>query len=233
LEMMLGERERKPEFRRYPQTPLVFYYPDMPHVEFADPADFAWGRAVEAAYPAMREEAEALLGDHASFRPYVKAATNRPQGDFHGMLDNPDWSTLFLFENGAPVDAHIARAPQIYAAVMEHAPLCRITVRAPSVMLSLLKPGARIPPHTGMLNPRFICHVPLVVPPECGFRVGNSTQEWHEGKLMLFDDTIEHEAWNDSAFDRLVLIFDVWRPELSTDEQEQISTLFHVVDNYS
>lgn len=232
LEMMLGERERKPEFRRFPQTPLVYFYPDMPHVEFANPGDFEWGRAMEAAYPAMRAEAEALLQDHSSFRPYVKGDKNRPQGDFHGMLDNPDWSTLFLFENGAPADAHIARAPTIYKAVMDHAPLCRITVRAPSVMLSLLKPGAKIPPHTGMLNSRLICHLPLVVPPDCGFRVGNSVQQWHEGSLMVFDDTVEHEAWNDSAFDRLVLIFDIWRPEISSAEQEQIAVLFQVVDSY-
>ena len=66
-----------------------------------------------------------------------------------------------------------------------------------------------------MLNTRLICHLPLIVPPGCGFRVGNETREWEEGKLLIFDDTIEHEAWNESDQDRVVLIFDIWRPELS------------------
>ncbi len=232
LDMMLGEKPRPPEYRRFPQTPLVYYYPEMPHVEFADASQFSWGKAIEAAYPAMRKEAAAILADHASFRPYVQGDTDRPHGDFHGMLHNPNWSSLFLFENGAPVEAHIARCPAIYSAIMDSVPLCRITKRAPSVMLSLLKPGARIPPHTGMLNPRFICHLPLIVPPDCGFRVGNSTRPWEEGRLMVFDDTVEHEAWNNSAFDRLVLIFDIWRPEVSATEEEQIISLFTSVDRY-
>jgi aspartyl/asparaginyl beta-hydroxylase (cupin superfamily) len=233
LDMMLGVRERSAEYRAFPQTPLVYYYPDMPHVEFANAADFAWVSPLEALYPQMRTEAEALLADHDSFRPYVKGNANRPSADFHGMLENPDWSTFFLFENGAPVDVHIARCPTIYKAVTDYVPLCRITTRAPSVMLSLLKPGARIPPHTGMLNPRFICHLPLIVPNACGFRVGGTTRSWEEGKVLLFDDTVEHEAWNESIYDRLVLIFDIWRPEVTAEEQAQIVSLFAAVDQYS
>jgi aspartyl/asparaginyl beta-hydroxylase (cupin superfamily) len=100
-------------------------------------------------------------------------------------------------------------------------------------MLSLLRPGARIPPHTGMINCRYICHLPLVVPPDCGFRVGDRTIEWQEGKVIIFDDTVQHEAWNNSDRNRLVLIFDIWRPELDESEHAQITTLFHAVDSYS
>jgi len=73
---------------------------------------------------------------------------------------------------------------------------------------------------------------PLVVPPDCGFRVGGSTIEWQEGKVIAFDDSVEHEAWNNSAYDRLVLIFDIWRPELSQSERDQITAMFAIVDNY-
>lgn len=233
LDMMLGEAERPPERRRYPQTPLVHYYPGTDYLQFADTVEYDWVPKLEAQFPAMQAEALALLADHAGFTPYVKTDTKRPQGDFHGMLENPEWSTLHLWQNGAAVDEHVKRCPTIYQAVIDHVPLCHIGPRAPSVMLSLLRPGAKIPPHTGMLNSRLICHLPLVVPPDCGFRVGSETIQWAEGKMIAFDDSVEHEAWNNSAYDRLVLIFDIWRPELSLAEQGQITAMFAAVDNYS
>ena len=99
---------------------------------------------------------------------------------------------------------------------------------APAVLFSLLKPGAHIPPHTGMLNVRYICHLPLIVPPDCSFRVGERTVAWQEGKLIAFDDTVEHEARNASSEDRLVLIFDVWNPHLSEAEREMICKIYAV-----
>lgn len=232
LEMMLGERERPPVYQRYPQMPLVYYYPDLPYVQFANPGEFDWVSGLQAEFGEIRDEAGRLLHGKADFRPYVKANAQRPQGDVHGLLENPDWSTLFLWENGAPVEEHIAHCPKIYDAVMKHVPLCHIGSRAPSVMLSLLRAGAKIPSHTGMVNCRYICHLPLIVPPNCGFRVGERTIEWKEGEVIIFDDTVEHEAWNNSDLDRLVLIFDVWRPELEESEQQQIQTLFNAVDSY-
>jgi aspartyl/asparaginyl beta-hydroxylase (cupin superfamily) len=232
LEMMLGERQRSPEYRQFPQTPLVYYYPDLPYVQFADPADFSWVKALEAEFPALQQEAAQLLAGHVDFSPYVKRDLQRAQGDVHGMLENADWSSLFLWEAGAAVEQHIAHCPKIFEAVMRHVPLCHLGKRAPSVMLSLLRPGAHIPPHTGMVNCRYICHLPLIVPPQCGFRVGEKTIEWQEGKVILFDDTVQHEAWNRSDQNRLVLIFDIWRPEISEDERAQIRALFDAVDSY-
>jgi aspartyl/asparaginyl beta-hydroxylase (cupin superfamily) len=233
LEIMLGLRERSPVTQRYPQMPLLYFYPDLPYTQFADPAAFAWRAPLESAFSKMRQEAESLLEAADDFRPYIKTNTMRPQGDVHGMLENSDWSTLHLFENGAPVAEHVEKCPVIFETVMQNVPLCRIGPRAPSVMLSLLKPYAKIPPHTGMLNCRFVCHLPLIIPPECGFRVGQESREWQEGKLLVFDDTVEHEAWNNSNQNRLVLIFDVWRPELSSQEQAMVQALFHAVDSYS
>jgi aspartyl/asparaginyl beta-hydroxylase (cupin superfamily) len=232
LETMFGERERPPVYQRFPQLPSVLFYPDLPHVEFADPAAFDWVQPLEARFGDMREEALALLEGHEGFRPYVKTDKRRPQGDVHSMLENPDWSSLFLWENGAEVKEHTARCPNIFQSVMDLVPLCHIGVRSPTVMLSLLRPGAHIPPHSGMLNCRYICHLPLIVPPDCGFRVGHKTVAWEEGHVLMFDDTVEHEAWNHSAFDRLILLFDVWRPELSAEEQRGVIALFDAVDSY-
>lgn len=148
------------------------------------------------------------------------------------MLENKDWSSLYLWQNGAAVKDHVALCTVTFDAVMTHVPLCNLGPRAPSVLLSLLRPGAHIPPHTGMINCRFICHLPLIVPDHCGFRVGEKTIQWQEGKVILFDDTVQHEAWNRSDKDRLVLIFDIWRPELERVEHEMVTALFAAVDSY-
>jgi aspartyl/asparaginyl beta-hydroxylase (cupin superfamily) len=94
----------------------------------------------------------------------------------------------------------------------------------------LLRPRKRIPPHTGVTNTRAIVHLPLIVPPGCGFRVGGETREWHEGKAFAFDDTIEHEAWNDSDALRVILILDVWNPHMTEREKELLAEFYQVGD---
>jgi aspartyl/asparaginyl beta-hydroxylase (cupin superfamily) len=101
------------------------------------------------------------------------------------------------------------------------------------VLFSILKPGTRIAPHNGFLNTRLICHLPLIVPDNCAIRVGNETRTWKTGEMMIFDDSIEHEAWNESEETRVVLIFDIWRPDLTIEERESVSTLLQAIDSYS
>jgi aspartyl/asparaginyl beta-hydroxylase (cupin superfamily) len=225
LDILAGEKQI------YFQQPTNYFFPELPQIQFFDRALFPWVEAVEAAAAEIRTEVLALLEEEGAFQPYMVAAPDRPRTDFHGLADNPDWSSLYLWENGRPVEANVARCPKAYEALLQ-APMPHISTRAPVVMFSRLKPGARIPAHTGMLNARLICHLPLVVPPGCGFRVGNEVRAWEEGKLLIFDDTIEHEAWNDSEEDRIVLIFDIWRPELSAEERSAVVAMFESVDSY-
>ena len=213
----------------YFQRPTAYYFPGLPQIQFYDRSQFAWAEAIEATAADMRAELEAALTEDGLFRPYLQSRADRPSYDFHGLLDNPAWSTLYLWENGGPVEKNVARFPRTFAAI-EQAPLPHITVRAPSILFSLLKPGARIEPHHGMINTRLICHLPLIVPPGCGFRVGNETRLWEPGKLLIFDDTIEHEAWNDSGEDRIVLIFDIWRPELTMEDRRAVTAMFEAID---
>lgn len=213
----------------YLQQPSALYYPQLPQRQYYEREEFDWVDALEAETPAILAELSALLETEEGFAPYLTSDPSRPRHEFHGMHDNPEWSTLYLYEHGGPVEAHVAQCPRAWAA-MQKLPLCRITTRAPTIMFSLLRAGARIPAHTGTINTRLICHLPLVVPPKCGFRVGNETREWEVGKLLMFDDTIEHEAWNDSDQDRVVLIFDVWRPELSDAERQAVAAIFEGID---
>jgi aspartyl/asparaginyl beta-hydroxylase (cupin superfamily) len=219
LDILAGRR------RIFVQEPTGYYVPELPQIQFFDPGDFDWVPTVEAAAGAIKQEITDLLAAGTEgFRPYMRAHADQPRADVNHLLDNIDWSALFFCENGALSDDIIARCPRTWDAV-QAAPLPRIA-SSPTVMFSLLRAGARIAPHTGTHNARLICHLPLIVPPNCGFRVGNEVRQWEEGKLLIFDDTIEHEAWNDSGEDRVVLIFDIWRPELSAREREEIAAFF-------
>ena len=92
-------------------------------------------------------------------------------------------------------------------------------------MFSLLAPHTVIPPHVGVNNTRLVCHLPLVVPQGCWFRVGAETRFWERGQAFIFDDTIEHEAVNPTDQLRVVFIFDVWQPDLAPVERQAITAL--------
>lgn len=227
LDILAGRRGATLEL----QQPTNYLFPGLPQRRYYERSEFPWLAAVEAETAAMREELSALISDGDAFRPYMVDGLDRPRRDFHGLVDNPDWSTLHLYENGAPVADIVARAPRTWAA-LTGVPMPYIGARAPSVLFSMLRAGACIPPHTGMLNARLICHLPLIVPPGCGFRVGGETRQWEVGKAIIFDDSVVHEAWNDGPEDRVVLIFDIWRPELSAEEGAAVTAMFAAIDSY-
>lgn len=225
LDILFGRRQV------FFQQPTAFYFPRLPQIQFYDRNEFAFLAEVEAATEDIRSELLAVLEEEGAFRPYVEEALDRPIKDHRGMLGNPSWSAFYLWNNGVPVPENAARFPKTMAA-LRNVPLTRINTRAPSILFSLLRPGAHIPPHHGMMNSRLICHLPLIVPPGCRFRVGNETREWEEGKVLVFDDSIEHEAWNDSDRNRVILLFEIWRPELSEQERHAVATLFEAIDSF-
>lgn len=224
-DLLLGKRQIF-----YPE-PKQIHFPGLPLIEFADPGDFDWIPTVEAAFEDIRSEAGGLLAEQAEFGAYLTADGSRPAYDLHGLKNSEDWGAFYLWYNGEPVKENQARCPNT-TEVMENLPLVFSGKRCPNVLFSRLKPGSRIPPHHGMINTRLICHLPLIVPRRCGFRVGNDVREWVPGKVWLFDDTVEHEAWNDSDEDRILLIFEVWKPGLTDSEKNFMTRLLEAVDTY-
>jgi aspartyl/asparaginyl beta-hydroxylase (cupin superfamily) len=225
LDVLVGRKQ--PFF----QQPKRFYYPELPNLQFYPRARFPWLDALEAATDAMTDELEAVLQETGTFAPYLKHMPNVPSLPGYSLIESMDWSTCFLFRSGEETPI-AARCPKTMAALAE-APLCRVKARSPEVMFSQLKAGAHIWPHTGVTNTRLICHVPLIVPPDCRFRVGNDVRQWERGKAWVFDDTIEHEAQNSSDRTRVVLIFDIWRPELDEEERALVSTLLEAMDAFA
>ena len=209
----------------YVQQPTGGHFPFLPAIEFFDRALFPWFEALEAQTDAIRAELLSLWAeDDPDFRPYVAYDPTQPANQWAELNHSPRWSAWFLWEDGVRNDANCARCPATAAAV-ERVPLLDTPGKAPSVMFSILQPRTRIPPHTGSTNARTTVHLPLVVPPGCGFRVGAETRSWREGVAWAFDDTIEHEAWNDSDQVRAILILDVWNPLLSEAERAAVRAI--------
>jgi aspartate beta-hydroxylase len=225
LDLMAG---RKP---LYLQQPRFYLFPGLPQVQFQPRDTLPWLTGVEQATADITAELKALLAEPGLFEPYIQARADRPNTDASGMLANPDWSALFLYKDGVEQPDLARRCPRTMEA-LAGAPLCRVPGRTPSILFSRLTPGARIPPHHGLINTRLICHLPLIAPPGSRFRVGNDVREWREGQAWAFDDTIEHEAANESGLDRTILIFDVWKPELTAEERDLVAAMFKAVDGY-
>ncbi|MGO9036542.1 MAG: aspartyl/asparaginyl beta-hydroxylase domain-containing protein [Steroidobacteraceae bacterium] len=225
IDLLLGKRQI------FLQQPKYFFFPELPQIQFFERQLFPWASALERAVDDIRAEAREVLEAGDGFVPYLQRDPGRPTFDPRGLLDNPNWGAYFLIKNGATVDENAARCPRTFA-VVEDLPLCRIDGRTPSVLFSLLRPGARIPPHHGFMNARLIVHLPLIVPGQCALRVGNETRAWREGELLIFDDSIEHEAWNSSQEPRIVLILDVWRPELTAKERDLVAAMLAAIDQF-
>lgn len=206
--------------RIYVQQPSYTHFPRLPAIQFYEREEFPWVSAIEEATDDIRSELQGLLADsREKFSPYLTHAPDEPLRQWKELNQSRRWSALFLYKDGARQESNAARCPRTLAA-LERAPIVKIPHRGPTSLFSLLEPKTRIPPHTGTSNTRLTVHLPLIVPSHCGFRVGTQTREWHPGKLLIFDDTIEHEAWNDSDEERVILIFDIWNPLLSPAEQD-------------
>ena len=204
--------------KAYAQQPTHFHYPGLPAREFHDSEDFPWLPALEAATDAIEAEMRPLLAGDAELAPYIDYDERLPLAQWAELNRSKRWSALHLIQNGVPVDSAAAACPATMA-LLAALPQPQLAGRSPAAMFSVLAPRTRIPPHTGVANVRLVVHLPLIVPPGCGFRVGAETREWVRGKAWVFDDTIEHEAWNDSDLPRVILIFDIWAPALSAAER--------------
>jgi aspartyl/asparaginyl beta-hydroxylase (cupin superfamily) len=226
LQMLTGERTA------YFPRPTFMYFPEIPAIEFFPRADFPWLDAVEAATDEIRSElTSVLISDRPGLEPYIDYPSGVPVDQWKELNRSRRWSAYFLWNQSQPQPAHIARCPRT-AAVLAEVPRCDVAGRGPTAFFSILDAGTKIPAHTGVTNTRLTVHLPLIVPPHCAFRVGGTTRELVPGQAWVFDDTIEHEAWNHSDSPRAILIFDIWNPFLSPAERDMVRTATELVGAY-
>jgi ornithine lipid ester-linked acyl 2-hydroxylase len=172
------------------------------HTFFA-PRDFEWVETLEAGFPLIREELATVLEYGDELPNFQDIST-----DQYTITDDDRWKTFFFYGYGFTAGKNVERCP-------ETARLLRQIPGMTTAMFSIFAPHKRIPPHGGPYKGVLRYHLAIMVPEPadaCGIRVGNDVRHWHEGKSLVFDDTFEHEAWNDTDGTRVVLFVDFKRP---------------------
>jgi len=182
--------------------PRMTRYPGLRSTPLHDAAQFQLARDLEDIAEAVAAEAHAL-------------GSNEFHDESEGLKRSGRWRVLFLYERGRKNDDNCTLCPQTTAVIEANRTVLSLGGLA---YFSRLEADSHIAPHTGPTNMRLRCHLGIDVPPDCGLRVGGVTTTWREGRCLVFDDSLTHEAWNRSPRDRLVLVVDLWHPDLTNDE---------------
>ena len=167
---------------------------------FHNPATFDFTETLTKHWKVVQDEYLAMPAH--TFDPWVQRE-----------MYEGDWSVFGFVALGKPIPAARRLCPQT-ATILEDIPNLVLAG------FSRLAPHTHIHAHTGWAKNELRLHLGLVVPPKCKFRVGQETQHWQEGHCLIFDDTTEHEAWNDSDLVRTVLLLDFLKPDLETPSDE-------------
>lgn len=207
------------------EGPTHYCYPGLPEIPFYARERFPWLGELEAAIDEIAAEFAAVAAaEAAELVPYIQYPDSVPLDQWRALNRSRDWTAIHLIERGRTVAANARHCPATMD-VLSRIPQPEIAGAGPNAMFSLLAPHTHIPPHTGIANTRLVCHLPLIVPPGCWFRVGDERREWDRGTAWVFDDTIEHEAMNPSDALRVILIVDCWHPDLSDAERAGVSAV--------
>jgi aspartate beta-hydroxylase len=184
-------------------NPRMGTYPGLSQAPFHDRVRLPGALALEGNFEAIRAELAAL-------------ADKEFQEEAEGLKERGNWDVFLFYERGRKNVANCARCPTIANIIESHN-----TVRTQAGLLyaSKLKPGTHITAHRGPTNQRLRCHLGINIPDgDCGLKVGGETRRWQEGQCLVFDDSLEHEAWNHTSKPRVVLIIDFWHPDLTAAE---------------
>ena len=182
---------------------LVARFSAIGNPEFFDERDFVWAAGLEAHWRDIRHELDDVLERRDALPNFQDISTDQAT-----ITDDDRWKTFFLYGFGFRSDANCARCPET----------ARLVAAVPGMrtaMFSILAPRKHIPEHNGPYKGLIRYHLGLQVPRDadnCRIRVGDSYAIWSEGKSLIFDDTYEHEVWNDTDEIRAVLFLDVVRP---------------------
>ena len=223
--------EEPPVYPDPRQRPSFLLFPGLPTSPYIDLERLDWVGALEAQMPAIRAELERLLPSPAG-RERVLVTDAQEAESLRGGLDvPPSWNGYYFYRHGERRDDNCASCPATSAA-LDALPLSRVREHGPEVLFSLFTAGTHLLPHRGVTNTRLVGHLPLMVPENCALSVGGEIHQWRPGRVVVFDDTYEHEAWNRSRQTRVVLIFDTWNPYLSGAERAAVTDLVTAIGDF-
>ncbi|KAM6411737.1 aspartyl/asparaginyl beta-hydroxylase isoform 12-T12 [Pluvialis apricaria] len=140
------------------------------------------------------------------------------------LREKGDWSQFTLWQQGRKNENACKSVPKT-CALLERFPEAT-GCRRGQIKYSIMHPGTHVWPHTGPTNCRLRMHLGLVIPKEgCRIRCAQENRTWEEGKVLIFDDSFEHEVWQDAENYRLIFIVDVWHPELTAQQRRTLPAI--------
>lgn len=140
------------------------------------------------------------------------------------LREKGDWSQFTLWQQGRKNENACKGAPKTCTLLEKFSETTGC--RRGQIKYSIMHPGTHVWPHTGPTNCRLRMHLGLVIPKEgCKIRCANETRSWEEGKVLIFDDSFEHEVWQDASSFRLIFIVDVWHPELTPQQRRSLPAI--------
>ncbi|MEM8787931.1 MAG: aspartyl/asparaginyl beta-hydroxylase domain-containing protein [Pseudomonadota bacterium] len=175
----------------------------VPNTPFIDPKVFPELDELTQRWEEVAEEARGVL----RFRDEIPAF-QEISPDQYRIATAKNWRTFILYGFGEQLEKNCAQMPKT-AAMLGKVPNIQIA------WLSILAPGYHIPAHTGVTKGVVRAHLGLLIPKEaekCRIRVDDQVEHWEPGKMIVLDDTYEHEVWNDTDEERVILLFDFDRP---------------------
>jgi aspartate beta-hydroxylase len=212
------------------QKPSFLLFPDLPTSAYIERAKLPWIDTLEAHTPAILAELEQLL-PNSTGRERVFPDDALEAQNLRGLDEPPTWNGYYFFRHGQRRDVNCEACPAT-ARALDELPLARVREHGPEVLFSVFTAGTHLMPHRGVTNTRVVGHLPLIIPEECALAVGGEVHVWQKGRVVVFDDTYEHEAWNRSRRTRVVLIFDVWNPFLTEIERAALTDLIAAIGDF-
>ena len=204
------------------KRPQVFSIKYNTSPTFFDTNAFPWRGQLEENFQEIRQEILAGLNVAADGRPYLSNRHRLEGAQWAPLVNRMSWASVHLYQNGVANDKVIQKFPQTLKA-LAGVPVATTKGKPSEVFISVLAPNTRIPEHFGVSSAILTAHLPIDVPADCGLQVHEEIRIPEAGKLIVFDDTWEHSAWNNSDQPRVVLIFELWHPELNEPERQAIA----------
>jgi len=221
VRIYLGEEQ--PDYPDARQRPTFLFFPGLGAQPYIDRSTLRWIPALEAHTDAVRAELMSLLPSSAG-RERVFTSEELERQNLRGLDAPPSWTGYYFYRHGQRREDNCTACPNTARAI-DALPLVRLREHGPEVLYSVFTPGTELLPHRGVTNTRLVGHLPLIIPDDCALEVGGEIHRWQPGKVVVFDDTYEHGAWNRSKETRVVMIFDTWHPGLTEVERTAITAL--------
>lgn len=228
IENLFNHKAYKTILNSFLHRPSYLVYPGISQSPFPSTEGLIKGGNISEFLSSIRNEVLSIMENHQA-EPYVKVSSevSKDMGQLKGSMQ---WSSITIYEGGKLKNKDGER---LFNLLEEQFNLANCAPMSPEVVISVLKPKAKIPPHYGLSNIKQTLHIPISIPEgDVKIKVCGMEKSWNEAEPLVFDDSFLHEAWNNTNESRVVLIADIWHPDLTENERVFLTKAMPLIDQW-